>query len=175
MPHPGSPHSLAAEPVAGAGWPAVAKASRANKSKSSKKAGPTQSGAGRLVMVVEDGELNAKLLGKILRRAGAEVEFAANGAIGVSGFRELVGDGRVPDLVLMDFNMPVMDGIEATAAIRAAETELGVTPAVPIIGITAGGQEDDKERALAVGMDSVRIKPFQTKDVMDVLEQLRKN
>jgi PAS domain S-box-containing protein len=115
--------------------------------------------AGLRVLVVEDNPLNQEVAQFVLAQAGATVDFAANGRIGV----DLLAGGARYDAVLMDLQMPVMDGFEATAAIR----RLGLP--VPIVAMTANAIEDDRQRALAAGMDAWVAKPIDVDDLVATL------
>ena len=105
----------------------------------------------RRVLVVDDNAVNRKLAAKLLERAGCQVETAENGVQAV----DRVQRGRF-DLVLMDCHMPEMDGIEATRTIRAAESG----PRLPIVALTASAMAEDRDRALAAGMDDFLTKPL---------------
>ena len=103
------------------------------------------------VLVVEDDKTNSMLAGKMLQTLGFHVEFAANGAEAVEAF----APGKY-SAILMDIQMPVMNGLEATRKIR--ELESGTC--VPIIALTAKVMLGDRERCLAAGMDDFLAKPF---------------
>jgi len=107
-------------------------------------------GGGR-VLLVEDNEINQELAVEWLRHAGIETALAGNGREALDLLRQ---DARF-DAVLMDCQMPVMDGYEATQRIRA---ELGLD-ALPIIAMTANAMAGDRERALAAGMNDYLAKP----------------
>jgi CheY-like chemotaxis protein len=103
------------------------------------------------VLVVEDDQTCIALVGKLLQSLGYRAEFATNGVEAVNAF--------VPgkfSAILMDVQMPVMDGLEATSAIRALESG----SRVPIIAFTANAMPGDRERCLAAGMDDFLAKPF---------------
>jgi CheY-like chemotaxis protein len=100
------------------------------------------------VLIVEDDEVSAKAARVMLERLGCSVEVAVNGAKAIESFRQ-----HKYDLVLMGWQMPVMDGFEATARIRA----LPRGQATPIIGTTAGR---DRAECLAAGMNDLMPKPF---------------
>lgn len=108
--------------------------------------------AGR-VLVVEDDRINARLARKILEDIGWQVDVAGNGAEAVDAFRR--GDYLA---ILMDMQMPTMNGLEATERIRALEAENGAR--VPIIALTANAMPGDRERCMAAGMDDFLTKPF---------------
>jgi signal transduction histidine kinase len=107
------------------------------------------------VLVVEDVDLNQRLLGAVLRRAGLHVELAADGRAGVERALAAEHAGQPYDLVVMDMQMPVMDGYEATRALRAA----GYTR--PIIALTAHAMSTDREQCLAAGCSDYETKPIQ--------------
>ena len=106
--------------------------------------------AGRRVLVAEDNEVNQMVVGEMLRRLGYAADLVGDGRAAVEAF---VRGGY--DLVLMDCQMPEMDGFAATAAIRA---EGG--PRVPIVALTANALAGDRERCLAAGMDDYLTKPI---------------
>lgn len=106
------------------------------------------------VLVVEDNELNQKVLVNILRRMGHETTIAWNGEEGVNAFFQA---NPPVDLVLMDLFMPIMDGITATRLIRARESLR-----TPIVAVTAQCLPGDKEVCLKAGMDAYLAKPVKT-------------
>jgi signal transduction histidine kinase/CheY-like chemotaxis protein len=106
------------------------------------------------VLIVEDNELNRLLTSLMLERLGHTFEFAVNGREAV----ERAAVGRF-DLALMDVQMPEMDGLSATRAIRAAETTTG-RDRLPIVAVTAEAMTADRERCLEAGMDDYLVKPL---------------
>ena len=111
---------------------------------------------GRTILLVEDNELNREIALEILREYGFQVDTAENGAVAVEKVRTSV-PGRY-DLVLMDVQMPVMDGYEATRAIRAS-----VHPdanSIPILAMTANAFNEDVAAAVAAGMNGHIAKPI---------------
>ncbi len=126
------------------------------------KRGPRPAGplAGR-VLLVEDGSTNRKLLSLILRKAGMEVATAENGRIGV----DLARQGRF-DLILMDMQMPVMDGYAAAQEIRA----LGQT--TPIIALTAHAMSQDKHKCLRAGCSAYLSKPVKSDDLLQAVANM---
>lgn len=115
------------------------------------------------LLLVEDGLANQQLAIGLLRRWGHDVEVAENGAVAVEKHR----NGEY-DAILMDLQMPVMDGFEATKLIREAEDRDQVA-AIPIIAMTAHALVGDQERCLAAGMDGYVSKPIRQKDLFDAL------
>jgi CheY-like chemotaxis protein len=105
------------------------------------------------ILVAEDNTVNQQLVVRLLRKRHLRADVVANGR------EALAALGRVPyDLVLMDCQMPEMDGFEATRAIRAGET--GTERHIPIIALTANAMEGDQGRCLAAGMDDYLAKPI---------------
>lgn len=103
------------------------------------------------VLVIEDQEDNRTILRDLLTNAGFEVLEAVNGIEGIeTALRER------PDLILMDIQMPEMDGYEATRRIKAEPT----TAAIPIIAVTSYALSGDEKKAKAVGCDGYVTKPF---------------
>jgi PAS domain S-box-containing protein len=118
---------------------------------------PVQTGEGRplRILVAEDHPVNQQLILRLLERRGHKVTIAADGRQAVDAY------GRDAfDLIVMDVQMPVMDGFEATAAIRAIEQTTGVH--VPIVAVTAHAMDGDRERCLQAGMDDYMSKPIHT-------------
>jgi len=107
------------------------------------------------ILVVEDVELNQRLLAAVLRRAGATVDLADDGKQGLAFALEEARRGAPHDLILMDMQMPVMDGYEAARALRAA----GYTR--PIIALTAHAMSTDRDKCLAAGCTDYETKPIQ--------------
>jgi PAS domain S-box-containing protein len=116
---------------------------------------PETTTPGLEVLLVEDNAVNRKLASRLLERMGHRVSEAHNGAIAVAMTAE-----RAYDLVLMDMQMPVMDGREATQIIRA-RARAGDGVRVPIIALTANAMSGDRERCLEAGMDDYVSKPIE--------------
>jgi CheY-like chemotaxis protein/HPt (histidine-containing phosphotransfer) domain-containing protein len=114
------------------------------------------------VLLVEDNPVNQELALHMLEFLGCRCSVANDGREAI----EALGRDAF-DVVLMDCQMPVMDGFEATAAIRLREAGKGEEPRLPIIALTAGAIDGDRDKCLAAGMDDYLSKPFS----MDQLEQ----
>ena len=117
------------------------------------------------VLVVEDNVVNSRFVEKLLERRGHRVQVAANGRLGVEASAE-----RAWDLILMDVQMPEMDGLAATRAIRRREADEGAH--VPIVALTAHASAEDRQRCLAAGMDDYLTKPLRVPLLEAILEQL---
>jgi two-component system capsular synthesis sensor histidine kinase RcsC len=118
----------------------------------------------KLVLVVEDNEVNRFLVGEMLRRVGFDVEFANDGVDAIDLCRR-----HAPDAVLMDVHMPRMDGIEATCEMRRLQ-QCGELPGFPIIGATADATS--KSACLAAGMDAFMTKPLEMVRLRDEIDEL---
>lgn len=121
--------------------------------------------AARQVLVVEDNPINQRVLQFTLEGLGLGVELADNGAVAVDLVRERGADFA---LVLMDCHMPVLDGLDATRAIRAMG---GVGLQVPIVAVTADAQAGTRERCIAAGMSDYMTKPISRARMSAVLEK----
>jgi PAS domain S-box-containing protein len=117
------------------------------------------------VLLAEDNPINQKVAVGVLRRMGHAVRVACNGLAALDALKE-----DEFDVVLMDVQMPEMDGLAATAAIRSREARTGRR--VPIIAMTARAMKGDEEECLRVGMDAYLSKPFQQGDLACVLARL---
>ena len=104
------------------------------------------------ILVVEDNEMNRDMLTRRLERRGYDVIVSADGEEGISKVRS-----DRPDLVLMDMDLPILDGWEATRRLKAAAE----TQAIPIIALTAHAMAGDRERALEAGCDDYDTKPVE--------------
>jgi two-component system sensor histidine kinase/response regulator len=117
------------------------------------------------VLLAEDNLVNQKLIVRLLEKQGHTVVVAANGREAVEAVE------RQPfDLVLMDVQMPEMDGFEATAAIRQWERSAGRH--LPILAMTAYAMKGDRERCLAAGMDDYISKPIQPRELWETIDKL---
>ncbi len=118
----------------------------------------------RSVLVAEDTPANQKVIRAILERAGHSVDVAHNGREAVD--RYLRGNY---DVILMDVQMPTMDGLQATAAIRSSGDERS---RVPIVAMTAHAMRGDRERCLAAGMDAYVAKPIDAQQLLQVIAEV---
>jgi CheY-like chemotaxis protein len=125
--------------------------------------GTQQKFSGLNVLLVEDNEINGLYAGSILKMWGCKVRFAENGAAAV----EIVKANSF-DLVLMDIQMPVMDGFEATKIIRELNDSKSK---LPIIALTANTTRKDVEKCLAAGMDDCISKPFTPDDLFKAIKR----
>jgi signal transduction histidine kinase/CheY-like chemotaxis protein/HPt (histidine-containing phosphotransfer) domain-containing protein len=116
------------------------------------------------VLLVEDNRVNREVTTAMLRLLGCSVEVADDGCQGIAKAKELSYD-----IILMDCQMPNLDGYDATAAIRAWEREHNVQGLTPIIAVTANALTTDRERCLAAGMDDYLSKPFRLADLQATL------
>ncbi len=124
-----------------------------------------ESGRSLRVLLAEDNTVNRRLTVRLLEKRGHAVIAVADGAEAVAAYE------REPfDAILMDVQMPLMDGLEATRRIRAAEREHAVH--VPIVALTAHAMESDRDRCLAAGMDSFVTKPLEAHSLFEALENL---
>lgn len=125
--------------------------------------------AGKQVLLAEDNEINLEIAAALLQDAGAIVTSTQNGQEAVERFSE-AREGFY-DLILMDIQMPVMDGYEATRRIRALPRPDAHT--IPIVAMTANAFSEDIEKALAAGMDDVATKPLDIKLLLKKIEIIR--
>lgn len=103
------------------------------------------------ILIVEDNEMNRDMLSRRLQKRGFEVSIAEDGQAGVDLAKELM-----PDLVLMDMSLPVIDGWEATRTLRADPA----TTSLPIIALTAHAMPGDEQKALDAGCNDYDTKPI---------------
>lgn len=115
------------------------------------------------ILLVEDNEINRDMLSRRLERRGYQVVVALDGEQGVR-----MAQSEVPDLILMDMSLPVLDGWEATQRIKAAPE----TRAIPIIALTAHAMVGDRERAMAVGCDDYDTKPIELPRLLEKMEKI---
>ena len=111
----------------------------------------------RRILIVEDQEDNRQIMSDLLTNAGFEVSLAVNGRDGVDQATE-----NPPDLILMDIQLPGLDGFEATRQIKNHPA----CAAIPVIAVTSYALSDDKDRARDVGCDDYLAKPLTPRDLL---------
>ncbi len=112
---------------------------------------------GKHVLVVEDDAVNQSVIEEFLLRRGVRVDLAENGLQAIDFWRM---NPNKYNLILMDCQMPVMDGFETTLIIRQEESLMQLQTKTPILALTANVIEEDKERCFAAGMDDYMAKPI---------------
>jgi CheY-like chemotaxis protein len=117
------------------------------------------------ILLAEDSLVNQKLVRTLLQRRGHSVVLANNGREAVAAFM-----AERFDLILMDIQMPEMDGLEATATIRRAERQIGIH--TPILAMTAHVLQGDRERCLEVGMDEYLAKPVRARRLFEMIDAM---
>ena len=123
------------------------------------------------ILIVEDNKINMKVAKKLLSKIGYEnVDSAENGKIGYKKYKENNGY----DLILMDCQMPVMDGFDSTRLIREYERENKIS-ACPVIALTANSSEEDKKQCFDAGMDYFMAKPIKREAVSEMLSSIFEN
>ncbi len=117
------------------------------------------------ILLAEDNPVNQKVALRMLEKQGHTVTIAGDGRAALANWQR-----QGFDLILMDVQMPEMDGLEATAAIRRAELRTGQR--IPIIALTAHAMAGDRERCLAAGMDGYAVKPIRAEDIRNEIVRL---
>jgi CheY-like chemotaxis protein len=120
------------------------------------------------ILLAEDNPVNALLARTILLRAGHRVEHVTSGR---AVLERLAAEGDRPDLIIMDVEMPDIDGIEAARRIRAFELERQL-PRIPILALTANAQRSDESECADAGMDDYLAKPFDSSDLEKAIAKL---
>lgn len=118
------------------------------------------------VLLVEDNELNRDMLSRRLQRRGFEVLLAVDGQQGIDMATE-----HLPEVILMDMNLPIIDGWEATRRLKANP----LTQKIPVIGLTAHAMTGDREKCLAAGCDQYDTKPIDFESLLEKIRSLLKN
>lgn len=113
------------------------------------------------ILCVEDNPQNMRLVRKILLNAGYEVLEAVDGLSGVA-----IASSELPDLILMDINLPDIDGLEATSRLKAAEASVS---RIPIVALTANAMHGDRERCIAAGCDGYVPKPITKSELLNTV------
>ena len=122
---------------------------------------------GKTILLVEDNELNADIARELLEMTGAHIEWAEDGKLAVDMI-DSVEDGYY-DMVLMDIQMPVMNGYEAASAIRALDKKKSAQ--VPIVALSANAFVEDVQMSLSAGMNEHIAKPIDLKQLMYVMNK----
>ncbi len=115
------------------------------------------------ILLVEDNEMNRDMLSRRLMRRGFEVIVAVDGASGVT-----VAESELPDLIVMDMSLPILDGWEATRQIK----QITATQHIPIIGCSAHAMVGDRERGIEAGCDDYDTKPIEFARLLGKIENL---
>ena len=115
------------------------------------------------ILLVEDNEMNRDMLSRRLARKGFDVVMAVDGQQGVD-----MAFGEKPDLILMDMDLPIVDGWEATRRVKADDT----TRAIPVIALTAHAMVGDRDKAMAAGCDDYDTKPVDFPRLLGKIETL---
>ena len=115
------------------------------------------------LLLVEDNEMNSDMLSRRLIRRGYEVILAVDGAEGVAAAKR-----ERPDLILMDMSLPVMNGWDATRALKDDPATRGI----PVIALTAHAMSSDQARAMAAGCDDFDTKPIELERLLQKIETL---
>nr|NIS41305.1 response regulator [Desulfuromonadales bacterium] len=110
------------------------------------------------ILLVEDNEMNRDMLSRRLKKRGFEVEIAIDGQQGLD-----MANASVPDLILLDMSLPLVDGWEAAKTLKAGSA----TKDIPIIALTAHAMAGDKEKALEGGCDDYDTKPVELQRLLD--------
>jgi CheY-like chemotaxis protein len=126
-------------------------------------------GKGLSILVAEDNEINALLARALLTRLGHRPTIAINGEDAVESWLAARAAGSPYDLVLMDVQMPGMDGMDAARSIRAAEAQAG-DKRTRMLALTANAQSEDREAALDAGLDGLLVKPLDRERLREVLQ-----
>ena len=115
------------------------------------------------ILLVEDNEMNRDMLSRRLQRRGFEVLMAVDGAEGISSAME-----NLPDLIIMDMSLPVLDGWESTRRIKASAS----TSHIPILALTAHAMAGERDKALAAGCNDYDTKPVEFTRLTAKIEKL---
>ena len=122
------------------------------------------------ILLVEDNEINRTVASNMIQQLGCQIDIAINGRIAVDKWQD-----NHYDLIFMDIQMPEMDGLAATSKIRDLEKKQQISPAIPIVAVTANALPGDTRRCFDVGMNEVIAKPFGFDDIYAAVEKFCKN
>ncbi len=117
------------------------------------------------ILLVEDNEMNRDMLSRRLEKRGYTLALAVDGGQGVA-----LAKSELPDLILMDMSLPVLDGWDATRQIKADPA----TKVIPVIALTAHAMESDRQKALEAGCDDFDTKPVELARLLTKIEDLLK-
>jgi CheY-like chemotaxis protein len=117
------------------------------------------------ILLVEDNEMNRDMLSRRLEKRGYTVAIAIDGSAGVA-----MAKSELPDLILMDMSLPVLDGWDATKQVKSDPA----TAQIPVIALTAHAMESDRQKALAAGCDDFDTKPVELNRLLLKIEELLK-
>ncbi len=123
---------------------------------------------GKKILLVEDNELNQEIAVEILKEAGFVMDVADDGEVAVEKMK--TAEPGQYDLILMDIQMPIMNGYEATKQIRAMDNSKLAN--IPIIAMTANAFDEDKKAALDAGMNGHIAKPIDVPKLMELLQEI---
>lgn len=115
------------------------------------------------ILIVEDNDMNSDMLSRRLEKRGHQITIAQDGATGVEQAQT-----NMPDLILMDMSIPVMDGWEATRRLKSST----VTQHIPIIALTAHAVAGDREKCLAAGCDEYESKPIKFPELIAKINKI---
>ena len=115
------------------------------------------------ILIVEDNEMNRDMLSRRLERLGYKILIAVDGEMGLEVARK-----NVPDLILMDMSLPVVDGWEATRRLKADD----VLSKIPVIALTAHAMASDREKAIEAGCDDYDTKPIELQRLLAKMDAL---
>ena len=115
------------------------------------------------ILLVEDNEMNRDMLSRRLLRKGHEIAMAVDGAQGVE-----MAKAQMPDIILMDMSLPVIDGWEATRQLKADDA----TRSIPVIALTAHAMAGDQEKAFDAGCDDYDTKPVELPRLLGKIDAL---
>ncbi|XDA97088.1 response regulator [Sulfitobacter sp. LCG007] len=115
------------------------------------------------ILIVEDNDMNLDMLSRRLMRKGFEIVTARDGEAGIAQAK-----AESPDLILMDMSLPVLDGWQATRAIKSDPQ----VQAIPVIALTAHAMESDRQKAIEAGCDAFHTKPVDLKVLLGLIDDL---
>jgi len=154
-------------------YDALLNKTKEKKSEQKKQEVPGPVGKYKKVIIVDDNNLNIHFMREVVKKLGAIVESASDGLEAIEIYKRMQAWNEPFDLILMDENMPNMNGTDAAKVITQIEKEKGY-PHIPIIGISGDATEQQREKSLAAGMDECIFKPVNLKQITAVFEHFIK-